>query len=257
MRSIAAVIALAAALAVTAAFAGTHGNGHLVTQVRPLRGFTGVEVAVPIDVMVREGRDFQVKVKVDENLQELVRTEIKGDTLQVHFEGHGEADDEARIEITLPDLRAVAAAGSGDVSVTTSRRKDISLASAGSGDLSFTGPAAHLRIGTSGSGDVAVHLNGDADDVEVGTKGSGDIRLEGGHARELVAAVAGSGSVNAEDITARDGKLATSGSGDIEATLEGGHASFAVAGSGGITWHGSANVDQQARAGSGEIVHED
>jgi hypothetical protein len=187
----------------------------------------------------------------------MVHTEIKGDTLQVHFEGRGEADSDARIEITLPDLRAVAAAGTGDVSVTASRRKDISLASAGSGDLSYTGPAAHLRIGTSGSGDVAVHLSGDADDVEVGTKGSGDIRLQGGRARELVAAVAGSGSVNAEDITARDGKLATSGSGDIEARLEGGHASFAVAGSGGITWHGSASVDQQARAGSGEIVHED
>lgn len=247
--------ALAATLA-TAAFAG-HGSGHLVTETRPLRGFTGVELEVPFDAVVREGRDFQVKVRVDEELVSQVKTEIKGDTLHVRFDGRGhDVDGDSRIEITLPDLRAVAAAGSGDVNVTASRRKDLSIASAGSGDLSYQGPAAHLRIGTSGSGEVSVHLDGDADDVEIGTKGSGDIVVKGGHARELVAAVAGSGNVNAEELTARDGKLATSGSGDIECRLEGGHASFAVAGSGGITWHGSASVDQQARAGSGEIHHE-
>jgi putative autotransporter adhesin-like protein len=251
-------VSLAAALAATtfatAAFAG-HGSGHLVTETRPLRGFTGVELAVPFDIVVREGQDFQVKVRVDQDLLQQVKTEVKENTLHVRFEGHG-ADGDSRIEIVLPDLRAVASASSGDVRVTASRRKDMSIASAGSGDLSYTGPAAHLRIGTSGTGDVAVHLDGDADDVEIGTKGSGDIRVEGGHARELIAAVAGSGSVNAQDLPARDGKLATSGSGDIEVTLEGGHASFAVAGSGGITWHGSASVDQQARAGSGEIHHE-
>ncbi|HEY8207270.1 MAG TPA: head GIN domain-containing protein [Myxococcaceae bacterium] len=256
MRIAAAVTTLAAALAATAAFAGGHGNGHLVTETRPLNGFTGVELAIPFDAVVREGREFQVKIRVDENLLSAVRTEVKGDTLEVHFDARGDADGDARVEITLPDLRAVAAAGSGDVSVTASRRKDISLASAGSGDLNYNGPAAHLRVGTSGSGDISVHLNGDAEDVEVGSRGSGDITLAGGRARELVAAVAGSGSIDAEELTARDGKLATSGSGDIAVTLEGGHASFAVAGSGGITWHGSANVDQQARAGSGEIVHE-
>jgi len=250
--------AVLAAVFATAALAG-HGSGHLVTETRPLRDFTGVEVAVPFDAVVREGRDFQVKIRVDQELVSLVKTEVKDNTLHVRFEGRGhDVDGDSRVEITLPDLRAVAMAGSGDLSVTASRRKDMSIASAGSGDLSYTGPAAHLRIGTSGSGDVSVHLDGDADDVEIGTKGSGDIVVRGGgHARELVAAVAGSGNVNTEELTARDGKLATSGSGEIECRLQGGHASFAVAGSGGITWHGSANVDQQARAGSGEIHHED
>jgi hypothetical protein len=251
-------LALAAAVFATAALAGERGNGHLVTETRPLRGFTGVEIALPFDATVREGRDFQVKVRVDENLLPLLKTELKGDTLKVYFDhGASHVDDDAKVEITLPDLRAVAAAGSGDVSATGGRRKDLSLALAGSGDLSYSGPAANLRVGTAGSGSVRVQLNGDAEGVEIGSKGSGDVTVEGGHARELVVATAGSGSIRAEDLTARDGKLATSGSGDIEVRLEGGHASFAVAGSGGITWHGSANVDQQARAGSGEIVHED
>jgi hypothetical protein len=251
MRSLFAVAALTA----TAAFAG-RGSGHLVTETRPVRDFTGVELAIPFDATVREGREFQVKVRADDNLLPQVKTEVRGDTLHVRFEGRGSLDGDSKIEITVPDLRAVALAGSGDVSVTASRRKDMSIASAGSGDLSYSGPAANLRIGTSGSGDVAVRLDGDAEDVVIGTKGSGDIRVEGGRAKELVAAVSGSGSIDAQELTARDGKLATSGSGEIECTLEGGHASFAVAGSGGITWHGSASVDQQARAGSGEIVHE-
>jgi len=238
------------------ALAGTKGNGRLVTDVRNLRGFTGVELKGPIDTNVREGREFKVTVKVDQNLVPLVRTEVRGDLLVIECERGIDPDDDARVEITLPDLRSVGAAGSGDVNATASRRKDISLASAGSGDLHYTGPAANLKVGTSGSGDVSVDLSGDVDDVEVGTKGSGDITLRGGHAGELVAAVAGSGSIDAESLTARDGKLASSGSGDIEVTLEGGTATFAIAGSGDITWHGSASVERQARAGSGEIVHQ-
>ena len=240
----------------TSALAGTRGNGHLVTEVRNLRGFTGVELKAPIDAHVREGREFKVKVTVDENLTSMVRTEVRGEMLVIESDRGIDPHDDARVEITLPDLRSVGAAGSGDVNATASRRKDISLASAGSGDLHYTGPAANLKVGTSGSGDVSVDLSGDVEDVEVGTKGSGDITLRGGRAKELVAAVAGSGSINAESLTARDGKLASSGSGDIEATIEGGSASFALAGSGDITWHGSASVERQARAGSGDIIHQ-
>ena len=256
MRTVRAAAVLTAALAATA-FAGSGGgNGHLVTEVRNVRGFTNVEVSGPVDAVVREGREFQVKVKVDENLQSAIHTELKGDTLQIRVDNNAHPDDDARIEITLPDLRGVAAAGSGDVTVTGSRRKDLSLASAGSGDFTYQGPAAGLRLGTSGSGDVTIELSGDVEDVEIGTKGSGDINIEGGHAHELIVATSGSGSVNAEELTARDGKLAIAGSGDIEATLEGGHASFAVAGSGSINWRGSANVDAQVRSGSGDINHQ-
>ncbi|HVE85685.1 MAG TPA: head GIN domain-containing protein [Myxococcales bacterium] len=254
---IAAVAAAAAALALSAtALAGKGGNGHLVTETRNVRGFTAVEIQVPMDVAVREGREFQVKVTVDEDLVSAVKTELRGDTLVVRADRNIDPSGDARVEITLPDLRAVGAAGSGNVSATTNRRKDMSLAHAGSGDLVYRGPAAHLKVGSTGSGDVTVELTGDVEDVEVGSKGSGDILIKGGHARELVAASAGSGSIQAEDLTAHDGKLATSASGDIEATLEGGHASFAVAGSGSITWHGSADISSQARAGSGDIVHE-
>lgn len=237
------------------ALAGTRGNGQMVTEVRNVRGFTAVEIQVSIDADIQEGREFKVKLKVDQNLAPLIRTEVRGDTLVVRCDENIDPNRDARVEIVLPDLRAVAAAGSGDVSVKASRRKDISLAAIGSGDLRYHGPAAHLKVGASGSGDVDVQLTGDADDVEVGAKGSGDVTLQGGHANELVAAVAGSGSVNAQDLTAHDGKLAATGSGDIQATLEGGSASFALAGSGDITWRGSASVERQVRAGSGEIIH--
>ena len=256
MRIVRGILALSTVAIATAAWAGKRGNGDVVTEVRQARGFTQVDLRLPLDAEVTEGRDFAVKVTVDENLQPAIVSEIRGDTLVVRCDGSVDLADDSRIEISLPELKGVAATGSGDVTVTGSRKRDLSLASSGSGDLTYHGPAASLRVGAAGSGDVEVELSGEANDVEVGVRGSGDVTLRGGRARELVAAVAGSGSVNADALTAHSGRLATAGSGDIEATLNGGNASFAVAGSGSITWHGTASVTNQASAGSGEITHE-
>lgn len=252
MRSILASCALAFT---AAAHAGERGSGHLVTEARALRGFTKVELHGSLDAAVREAKDFQVQVTVDGDLQRLVTTEVRGDTLVVRTERGLDPSDGARVEIALPELAAVAANGSGDVSVTGTRRRDLALATNGSGDLSYRGPAAELRVGSTGSGDVDVDVSGDAEGIQVGVKGSGDVTLQGGRARELVAAVAGSGSVGARALTAHGGKLVTSGSGDIDATLDGGEASFVVAGSGDITWHGTAKVANQISSGSGEVIH--
>src|ERR1043165_5963074 len=143
-------IALAVAvlgISVTA-MAGPRGNGRLVTEVRNVPDFTGVELQVPMDVTVHEGKELKVKLTVDENLAPLIRTEVRGDTLVVQCERGIDAHGDARVEITLPDLRAVASSGSGDVHATANRRKDISLAASGSGDLHYRGPAEDLRVGT-------------------------------------------------------------------------------------------------------------
>ena len=68
MRRILAVTALALG---AAAFAGTKGSGRLATQARELRGFTSVELRGPLDATVREGREFQVKVTVDDEIPDV------------------------------------------------------------------------------------------------------------------------------------------------------------------------------------------
>jgi hypothetical protein len=251
--------ALAASLFTTAALAGSsvvQGDGKLVQSQRSVSGFTRVELRLSIDAVVREGSGSSVEIKVDSNLANLIKTEVKGDALVISSADTIKPHREAKITVTLPDFRGAGVLGSGDMEVSgVSGRKDLDLAVAGSGDLKYRGPAANLQGGVSGSGDLNIHLEGEADQVELGLSGSGDVRIVGGTARELIVGVSGSGDINATALTARSGRFATSGSGDIEATLDGGEASFAVAGSGDITWHGEANVTSQAKFGSGSIQH--
>ena len=62
---------------------GISGNGNVVEEVRDVDGFTGVEVSTGIDVFLSQGNTFEVVVEADENLQEVILTELKGDKLVV------------------------------------------------------------------------------------------------------------------------------------------------------------------------------
>ena len=62
---------------------GISGNGDVVEETRDISGFTGVEVSTGIDVYLTQGDGFEVMVEADENLQDVILTELKGDRLVV------------------------------------------------------------------------------------------------------------------------------------------------------------------------------
>jgi hypothetical protein len=170
-------------------------------------------------------------VTIDSNLQDRVRTESSGGELRVAIED-ARPSPGARVDVTVPALRALALRGSAEVTVEGGAG-DQDLAVSGSGDLRWKGSAGAL--------DVAV-------------AGSGTIVLEG-RAERLEASVAGSGDVKARPLTARSAKVAVAGSGDVEVTLAGGTLDAAITGSGDVIWWGEAEVTGKSVIGSGDIEH--
>jgi hypothetical protein len=208
----------------------TRGDGHKVTEPRPLAAFTSVRLVGALDAIVKVGGSQAVAVTIDQNLLPLVTTEVSGSTLVVKtrdasWEGKGV------VEITVPSLRGFAIEGSGDATIEGGQG-DLSLSIDGSGDLRWRGTAGRLDAAISGSGDMV--MSGTADRATIAVDGSGDVKAGG--------------------LTARSAEVSVAGSGDVELTLDGGALSASVAGSGDITWHGRATVEQAAVAGSGQIV---
>ncbi|MBI5070817.1 MAG: DUF2807 domain-containing protein [Deltaproteobacteria bacterium] len=233
-----AALLLAAALASPAA-ARAHeaplaGDGAKVTQRREVPAFLRIELRGPLDVRVTEGQAPSVAVTIDHNLQPLVTTEVKGDTLVVdtergmHFRGPGE------VVVTLPELRGLAIEGSGDARVRGAEAgRDVKLEISGSGDIAWSGQA----------GKVAVRI-----------EGSGNVALEG-KAGELEARVDGSGDVSGKALRVKSARLSINGSGDVSATLDGGDLRAEVNGSGDIVWYGSATTSSLQASGSGTVSH--
>lgn len=232
-------LALAAALAAAAlpahahSFRGIRGDGSISAEERHVPPFQAIRLEAPADVTVKVGPPRSVAVKTDGNLQRLLVTDVEDGVLVIEA-ADSMRPSELRVEVTVPELRRLVVAGSGDVAVEGGSGP-VALAVEGSGDLRWRGEATAL-------------------DAEV--RGSGDLRLEG-RAASLRAVVEGSGDIHAAGLAATDAEARVDGSGDIELRVAGGKLEAAVAGSGDVRWRGEARVESVVVRGSGDVTRKD
>jgi hypothetical protein len=211
---------------------GVDGNGERVSEVRPLEGFSAVDSAGSLDVMIARGDAFRVEVSIDSNLLDRVRTRVAGDTLTIDEEWIGDTVAGPHVIVTMPVLRRATVSGSGGLWAGGFQQAEpVSLAIDGSGALTFVGdvPRADVRI-----------------------TGSGGARLQG-IAAALGAAVEGSGAIDARPLDATTADLSVSGSGDLAATVSG-SARVAISGSGSVDLYGGAVLERVDVSGSGSVT---
>lgn len=253
MRALTMTLALLTPALALAGWGQVEGDGELQTQVREASGFTGIELEAPLDVFIREG-EFSVKITLDGNLQALVKTRVVGDTLEIATEESIRPDRKARIDITLPELRAVAIHASGDVDARgMNAASEVKVTIHGSGNVVFDGRPVRFHTSIHGSGDVTARLEKAVERAEIAIHGSGDVRLAGPGTERLAVSIHGSGDVDVRGLKARNGSYSINGSGNIATELDGGQAQFAVNGSGDIEWSGDAEVRARVVSGSGSI----
>jgi hypothetical protein len=236
MRTAFALLA-AAAVAPSAAPAagGIAGNGEPVTVRREVPAFERVDLRGPIDARIRIGPARAVSLTIDSNLEAHVRTRVEDGTLRVDTDEPIAPRKTARLEVTVPSLRAVSARGSGDVAIEGGEggEGDLRLEVRGSGDLSWRGKVGALAVALQGSGGATLE----------------------GETRSLTASLAGSGDLRGSGLTVRDATVSAQGSGDVEITLAGGTLTASTAGSGDVVWSGEGTVSAASSSGSGRIVH--
>ena len=208
-----------------------NGSGDLITESRDVSDFTEIEVSGPFDVLVTCGEDQTVTITIDDNLMDLITTKVRRGVLEIKCEESFSAHRRSIIEISLPELEALALHGSGDVRVQAAKGDELEFDLHGSGTIEVVDINAELLLVTiAGSGEFVAE--GKADEVEVRVSGSGDIDL-----RELIA---------------DDASVRISGSGDVEVyAVE----SFSgrVTGSGDIRIHGNPKRFTEKVSGSGDI----
>lgn len=240
--SLHAPLATAVLLASTLAQAGwfgtnESGNGKKVTESRNVRDFKRVVLKSAIDVEIKRGADFAVRVTTDSNLMPLLITTVEGDALVIANKSSGGMRMRGKnvVAITLPDFRGLSIQGSGDGVVSGfAAERDVELMVAGSGNIKYEGGARGLKVRV---------------------EGSGDVKLSGGKASALEVSVEGSGDVDASGLPAHDVNASIDGSGDVNVNVTGGNLSAAVNGSGDIVWTGDGKLVSAVKHGSGEISH--
>ena len=191
------------------------GNGKTASEARAVAAFSAIALNGSMALKLKQGSPTSVMVRGDANLLPLLETVVEGNqSLQLRWKRGTSvrAQSPTIVEVTAPQVQAVASAGSGDIEIDAMKTQrlslsikgsgdvrasglsteDLAISLAGSGDLKLAGQTMRMAIDISGSGDVDAH-DMRSDEVTVGIAGSGDVSV---HAeRKLVVSIAGSGDV--------------------------------------------------------------
>ena len=86
---------------------GKRGNGVVEEEQREItEDFTVITAAEGLDVYVTQDRDFEILVEADENVIDLIGTDIKNGRLKIHaIENIGRATK--KVYVTLPEITSL------------------------------------------------------------------------------------------------------------------------------------------------------
>lgn len=193
------------------------GNGNLVTQTRTVSDYNSIALTGSMDVQLVSGREGNLKVEAEENLQQHITTEVRGGELKISVE-KGYSLDPSRnygIRITIPftDLDGVSLTGSGDiVSSDVVKAKSFEIKITGSGNIKLPLQAQSTSASVTGSGDI--DLSGSSADFDCKVTGSGDISAFDFKCENVKATVTGSGDIQV--YASESLKASVPGAGDVE-----------------------------------------
>lgn len=213
-----------------AAMAGPESVTYEVTP------FAEIAIVGPQDVVVSRGETFGVRSEGSpEALAQLEAVVEDGKLLIRPKQGFGGGFNWGRLAaatvyVSLPQLDAVALAGSGDVRIDRIEGPR------------FTGTVA-------GSGELAIDAM-QVDEADFSIGGSGNL-VAAGTARETRVSIGGSGEFQAEDLRSQTASVSIGGSGDVALHVEG-EARVSIAGSGDVDISGPARCSV-TRMGSGNV----
>ena len=153
------------------------GSGNVVSQIKPLEGFTRVNVGNAFHVEIKESTQFSVSISADDNVIDLVETEKEGDTLRIGLETGDYSEVTLKARITMPELLGVMLNGASRATLEGfSSANDLSISLSGSSALEGYVEArqADLRI----NGASKLTLAGSTDNLLVRASGASVLDLQ-------------------------------------------------------------------------------
>lgn len=210
---------------------GTKGNGNVKTMERTVNGtYNQIEVSRGLDVYLTQGDTQSISVQADENLHDIIKTEIEGNVLKIYADENISFSEAQIVRVSFQNLSRISASSGSDVystntitseslKLSTSSGSDMTLnletnsldceASSGS-DLNLTGTATTLKAQASSGSDIdAGKLQAETSHVRASS--GADITVN--TSKELVAKATGGGGIsyigNPEKIEKTDGVSGT------------------------------------------------
>ncbi len=211
---------------------GVKGNGNVESETRTVSAdFTEIKATEGLDVYVTQESEFSIRVEADENVIDLIRTDIKDNMLHIHAEENIGRCKSKKIYVSLPTVTKLHTTSGADLfGQNTIKADDIELKS------------------TSGS-DIKVSVN--ANQVDCDTSSGADIRVSG-TANALYADASSGSDIKAGDLEVK--KCVASASSGADITVNTSESLTAEASSGAdIKYKGNPENVSKNKSASGSV----
>lgn len=190
------------------------GNRNVITQKRKIHeDFTKVKVSTGLDLYIRQGDKVSLTVEADENLHDIIITEVDNGRLKIYSEKNIWRAKARKIYLTVTDIEELkATSGSDAYSENTLKVKDFELSVSSGADANITVDADNITTSASSGADLRV--SGKANTHYSSASSGSSISAYGLKSRDVTVKVSSGADINiyaSESINAR----ASSG-GDID-----------------------------------------
>ena len=216
---------------------GLDGSGNVVSEERPVSGFTRVGIDGPGRLLIRQGQSEGLKITTDDNILERIKTKVEDDELRISYDrstfttlARIRPTDEIRFELTVKSLDAIEVDGTADVELDALQ-----------GD--------RLEIQVDGLGDATL-LGLDLDELDVAINGASTFDVAGRVDLQTVD-IDGAATYRAASLNSREAEIEIDGDGEATVRVRE-RLDVSIDGRGRVGYYGSPSVSQEID-GDGEV----
>jgi len=170
------------------------GSRNVTTEVREVGAFTAIDISGFGEVVVAQGEAERLSVETDDNLQAIVTSEVRGDTLYLGIKPGVVVREATRIRfaVTVTDLERLTISGAADVRVPELRAEVLTVDNSGVGAVTIAGSVEEQRVTLTGAGSYdGAELVSERATVTISGMGDVVVRV----AERLDANLSGAGSI--------------------------------------------------------------
>ncbi len=188
------VTLLTISLTAVSCWNGIRGNGNVVKSDRHLSGFDAISVSTGLDLYLSQDSVEKVIVEADENLQDIIITEVRGGELKIYCEKNIFHASEKKVYVTLKNIHSLS--GSAGAEVETASALNLE----------------RLSVSASSGSDVKIGLN--SEEIVADASSGGHLKIIG-KAQSIEASSSSGADINATDLICETGKADASSGGGI------------------------------------------
>ncbi|WP_053992304.1 head GIN domain-containing protein [Mangrovimonas sp. TPBH4] len=211
---------------------GVKGNGNVTTEQRQVTGnYDEIKISRGLDVYLTQSDIASIEVVADENLQDIIMTEVDGNVLKIYANENISSSASKKVMVNFNKVSRIKATSGSDVHGTNT----------------FEGN--HFVLETSSGSDMELDIQ--AKSIDCSSSSGSDLELSGSTSALIASASSGS-DINAENLSTESSHVKASSGAGIKVNTS--KELIATATSGGdVTYFGNPEKVQKSDNVSGSI----